>query len=137
MAISTSKIFPEVLVPSCHSRRSGGSKCGVPPILPDFKPRVVDESGNDCPPNTPGEVLVRGPIVTKGYFNNPAADAESFKDSFLCTGDIGFFQEDRLHIVVRFTGLFSFVLTDYSRTGKRNLSSIRVFKLRLQSSRLY
>ncbi|KAJ7045540.1 hypothetical protein C8F04DRAFT_1388164 [Mycena alexandri] len=73
----------------------------VGPQLSHTQIRIVDESGNDCPPNTPGEVLVRGPIVTKGYFNNPTANAESFKDGFLLTGDIGFFKDDRLHIVDR------------------------------------
>jgi long-subunit acyl-CoA synthetase (AMP-forming) len=64
--------------------------------------RIVDESGDDCPPNTPGEVLVKGPVVTKGYFDNSEANAETFKDGFLYTGDIGFFRDDslRLHIVV-------------------------------------
>lgn len=46
---------------------------------------------------------MKGPIVTKGYYNNPVADAGSFKDGYFCTGDIGFFKEDRLFIVVRFS----------------------------------
>ncbi|KAJ7770220.1 hypothetical protein DFH07DRAFT_1004431 [Mycena maculata] len=73
----------------------------VGPLLPHCRLRIVDESGNDCPLNTPGEVLVQGPIVTKGYYNNPEANAEAFKDGYFCTGDIGFFQGDRLHIVDR------------------------------------
>jgi len=40
-------------------------------------------------------------LVTKGYYNNPGANAESFRDGYLCTGDIGFFKDDRLHIVDR------------------------------------
>ncbi|KAJ7901856.1 hypothetical protein B0H14DRAFT_3422540 [Mycena olivaceomarginata] len=59
------------------------------------------DDGNDCAPGTPGEVLVQGPIVTKGYFNNPEANAGSFKDGFLCTGDIGFIKDGRLFIVDR------------------------------------
>ncbi|KAJ6586948.1 hypothetical protein DFH09DRAFT_1142057 [Mycena vulgaris] len=73
----------------------------VGPLLPHVLVRIIDESGNDCPPNTPGELLVQSPVVTKGYHNNPEADAEAFKDGFLLTGDIGFFQGDRLHIVDR------------------------------------
>ncbi|KAJ7036170.1 hypothetical protein C8F04DRAFT_1096350 [Mycena alexandri] len=73
----------------------------VGPPIPYAELRIIDESGNDCPPNTPGEVLVRGPTITKGYFNNPAANSEGFRDGFLLTGDIGFFQGDRLHIVDR------------------------------------
>ncbi|KAJ7462334.1 hypothetical protein B0H11DRAFT_2175421 [Mycena galericulata] len=73
----------------------------VGPILPHCRLRIVDDFGKDCAPSTPGEILVQGPIVTKGYFNNPAANAESFKDGYLCTGDIGFFKGDRLHVVDR------------------------------------
>ncbi|KAJ7901853.1 hypothetical protein B0H14DRAFT_3080107 [Mycena olivaceomarginata] len=64
-------------------------------------PRIIDDDGNDCAPGTPGEVLVQGPIVTKGYFNNPEADAGSFKDGFFCTGDIGFIKDGRVFIVDR------------------------------------
>ncbi|KAJ7273161.1 4-coumarate-CoA ligase 2a [Mycena rebaudengoi] len=70
-------------------------------LLSNMKIRIVDDSGKDCPPNTPGEVLVSGPIVTKGYYKNPEANRETFKDGFLYTGDIGFFKDGRLHIVDR------------------------------------
>ncbi|KAJ6625617.1 hypothetical protein B0H10DRAFT_2161841 [Mycena sp. CBHHK59/15] len=73
----------------------------VGPVLPNVEVRIVDDSGNDCSPNTPGEVLVRGPIVTKGYYNDPKTNSETFRDGYLCTGDIGFFQDGRLHIVDR------------------------------------
>ncbi|KAJ6593925.1 4-coumarate-CoA ligase [Mycena capillaripes] len=73
----------------------------VGPLFSHMQVRIVDDAGNDCPPDTPGEVLVQGPIVTKGYFNNPEANADSFKDGYFCTGDIGFFKGDRLHIVDR------------------------------------
>ncbi|KAJ7456076.1 hypothetical protein FB451DRAFT_1342218 [Mycena latifolia] len=73
----------------------------VGPLLANVELRIIDEDGNDCSPGTPGEVLVKGPIVTKGYYNNPVADAESFKDGYFCTGDIGFFKKNRLFIVDR------------------------------------
>ncbi|KAF7361871.1 hypothetical protein MVEN_00531600 [Mycena venus] len=73
----------------------------VGPLIRNVEIRIIDEDGNDCPPETPGEILVKGPIVTKGYYNNPAADAESFKDGYLCTGDIGFLKGDRIFVVDR------------------------------------
>ncbi|KAF7315641.1 hypothetical protein MIND_00079600 [Mycena indigotica] len=70
-------------------------------ILPRMELRIVDDDGKECAPNTPGEILVRGPTISNGYYNNPAANAETFQDGFLCTGDIGYFQNDRLYIVDR------------------------------------
>lgn len=56
--------------------------------------RVVDEKFKDVPPNTLGEILVKGPIVMAGYWNNDAANQDAFVDGWLQTGDIGTFDED-------------------------------------------
>jgi long-chain acyl-CoA synthetase len=41
-----------------------------------------------------GEVLVRGPVVFEGYWNNPAATADAFDDGWFKTGDLGFVDPD-------------------------------------------
>lgn len=51
--------------------------------------RILDAEGRDCPPGEPGEVLVRGPNVSPGYWNLPAINAETFRDGFFRTGDWG------------------------------------------------
>jgi len=55
--------------------------------------KIVDDNGRELPPNQPGEIIVRGPIM-KGYYNNPQATAETIKDGWLYTGDIGRVDED-------------------------------------------
>ncbi len=56
--------------------------------------RIVDEDGNDSAPGVPGELLVSGAHVMKGYWNNPQATAETIRDDWLYTGDVAFQDED-------------------------------------------
>ena len=54
-------------------------------------PPLVDDDGNDVPEGTPGEALVRGRaphVIFEGYFDNPGANAASFKDGWFRTGDL-------------------------------------------------
>jgi len=58
--------------------------------------KVIDESGKEVPRDskTPGEIIIKGDIVTRGYWNQPEATAETVKDGWLYTGDIGTVDED-------------------------------------------
>lgn len=51
--------------------------------------RVLDKDAFDCPPGTPGEVVIKGDVVMSGYWNNPAATDSALRDGWLHTGDIG------------------------------------------------
>jgi long-chain acyl-CoA synthetase len=54
------------------------------------------------PPGEPGEIVVSGPQIMKGYWNRPEADAHAFIDGRLRTGDVGLIDEDGyIHIVDR------------------------------------
>ena len=50
--------------------------------------RIVNERGLDCPTNEPGELWLRGPMTTPGYWRNPVATTQSFSDGWFRTGDI-------------------------------------------------
>jgi O-succinylbenzoic acid--CoA ligase len=50
--------------------------------------RIVHD-GRDAPPGTPGEILVRGPTVMRGYLDQPQATARTLKGGWLHSGDIG------------------------------------------------
>jgi acyl-CoA synthetase (AMP-forming)/AMP-acid ligase II len=50
---------------------------------------IMDEQGALLPPGDVGEVVIRGPNVTPGYRNNPAANASAFTNGWFRTGDQG------------------------------------------------
>ena len=60
----------------------------VGPVVPCMEAKVVDGEGNELATGTQGELLLRGPNVIKGYFNNPEATAAAIVDGWFRTGDI-------------------------------------------------
>jgi acyl-CoA synthetase (AMP-forming)/AMP-acid ligase II len=60
---------------------------------PHLLVRVVDENGQDVPPNEMGEIILQGPKVFKGYWKNPEGTAASIKEGWFYTGDIGTLDE--------------------------------------------
>ena len=71
--------------------------------VPEMEIRVVDDDGSDAPAGTVGEILTAGPSVTVGYYNNPAANRDSFStEGWFRTGDQGCFDTNgNLQIVGR------------------------------------
>ncbi|MFZ4621716.1 MAG: acyl-CoA synthetase [Bacteroidota bacterium] len=58
--------------------------------FPNFyiETKIVKDSGEPAGVNEPGELLMKSPVVTPGYWNNPKATAEAIVDSWFHTGDI-------------------------------------------------
>ena len=71
--------------------------------VPGEERRVLDpETGRECAPGQPGEIVIRGPHVMKGYWRDPGLTAQVFRDGWLYTGDIGVLDhQGRLVIVSR------------------------------------
>ncbi|MEV8441373.1 long-chain fatty acid--CoA ligase [Actinosynnema sp. NPDC051121] len=88
-----------------ESVRKAGS-AGVPVFFGDV--RVVRDDGADAGVDEPGEVLVRGPNVSPGYWRDPAATAAAFgRDGWFRTGDVGRIDaEGHLYVVDRLKDMF-------------------------------
>lgn len=64
--------------------------------------RIVDDDDNPLGPSQVGEVVARGPQIMAGYWENPQATADTLKNGYLHTGDLGYLDEgERLYIVDR------------------------------------
>ncbi len=83
---------------------AGGTYLAKPdsagPIVPTVDAKIVDETGNELPLGDAGRLLVRGPIVIKGYLNKPEATAEAIQDGWFDTGDIARLDEDGFVYIV-------------------------------------
>ncbi|CAN5918227.1 4-coumarate--CoA ligase family protein [soil metagenome] len=84
--------------PDQHDQIDTGS---VGPAIPGTESRLVDvETGDDVAVGEPGELLVRGPQVMRGYLNNPDATAATIDDDgWLHTGDIATI-DDRGYVTI-------------------------------------
>ena len=67
---------------------------GLP--LPDTEVKIIDiDTGKELGIGEPGEILIKGPQVTKGYHNKPEETKDAFdSEGFFHTGDVGVFDED-------------------------------------------
>jgi long-subunit acyl-CoA synthetase (AMP-forming) len=73
----------------------------ISPPLPSVELRLVDDEYKDVDPGQPGELLVRGPTVMRGYFNDPEATKNAFHDGWLCTGDVAVMRDGKFYIIDR------------------------------------
>jgi long-chain acyl-CoA synthetase len=62
--------------------------------------KVVDDDGNEVPQGEPGEVVMRGPFVMKGYWNRDDATQEVMRDGWFHTGDVATVDEEGYFSIV-------------------------------------
>ncbi|WP_417460942.1 long-chain-fatty-acid--CoA ligase [Kordiimonas sp.] len=67
--------------------------CGIP--IPGTEIRILGEDGQDMPQGEPGELLIRGPQIMRGYLNNPEATSMTItEDGWLLTGDVAVIDDE-------------------------------------------
>ena len=91
--------------------------------------RIVREDGSEAGPGETGEILMKGPTVAKGYFNDPENTKNTFREGWVHTGDLAIRDRD---------GFLYFVdrKKDIIRTGGENVSSVEVEREILRDSRI-
>ncbi|MGW7296988.1 class I adenylate-forming enzyme family protein [Streptomyces sp. NPDC054829] len=71
-------------------------------VVPGMSVRAVDRDGREVPRGEIGEIVVRGPGVMQGYWNDPEATREITLDGWTRTGDLGFVDDEgRISLVDR------------------------------------
>jgi long-chain acyl-CoA synthetase len=88
--------------PLTHANPLGRAKAGSIGIpLSDTDARIVDlESRADVESGQPGELLIRGPQVMRGYWNRPEETAQAVRDGWLATGDVATMDDEGYFAVV-------------------------------------
>jgi acyl-CoA synthetase (AMP-forming)/AMP-acid ligase II/acyl carrier protein len=88
MTEAAHQIASNPLPPRSHKFGSVGLATGTTQVA------ILSEQGAVIPPNTIGEICIRGENVISGYENNPTANHVSFVDGWLRTGDLGTLDDD-------------------------------------------
>jgi acyl-CoA synthetase (AMP-forming)/AMP-acid ligase II len=87
---SATEAFQSMLLPEDHARKV---RC-VGPAAYGMEVKVTGDDGQDLPPGEAGIIYARGISVCEGYYKNPEAMAEAFRDGWVTCGDVGYFDEE-------------------------------------------
>ena len=89
-------------VPTKGNHRFGSSGRLVKPL--DIK--IMDSEGKELPVGEKGEIVIKGENVMAGYWKNPDSTADTVRDGWLYTGDMGYMSKDNfLYVLGRFKSL--------------------------------
>lgn len=80
-----------------EGKRKVGS-IGIP--LPGTDCKILDDNGNELPPQSVGELLIKGPQVMKGYWKKETETYQALRDGWLYSGDLAMMDEDGYFYIV-------------------------------------
>jgi acyl-CoA synthetase (AMP-forming)/AMP-acid ligase II len=83
---ATETTSPATMMPAHETARRSDS---VGLAVPCGEIAVMDDAGREVAPGEPGELWIKGPMVVRGYWNDPAATGREFSGGFWRSGDIG------------------------------------------------
>jgi fatty-acyl-CoA synthase len=94
-------VVAATFAPRGRRLRTDGSlvSCGVP--LPEHRLQIVDDAGGELAEREVGEIMLAGPSVMQGYYQNGALTQEALRDGWLRTGDLGYLAEGELYVCGR------------------------------------
>jgi fatty-acyl-CoA synthase len=108
--------------------RSKPGSVGKPVIYHEV--RILSASGEPTPAGVTGEIAIRGPKVTSGYWRDPEATAAAIRDGWFRTGDVGILDDDGyLFVVDR--------LKDVIISGGENIASLEVERVLYEHSGVF
>ena len=88
--------------PSKRNHRFGSSGRLVEPL----EIKILDDEGKELPVGEKGEIVIRGENVMAGYWKNPESSADTVRNGWLHTGDMGYMsKDDFLYVLGRFKSL--------------------------------
>ena len=89
-------------VPTKRNHRFGSSGRLVKPL----EIKIMDSEGKELPVGEKGEIVIKGENVMAGYWKNPDSTADTVRDGWLYTGDMGYMsKDDFLYVLGRFKSL--------------------------------
>ncbi|MGQ0699342.1 MAG: acyl-CoA synthetase [Panacagrimonas sp.] len=68
--------------------------------VPAAEIKIAAADGSECPRGTPGEILVRGPMVMQGYWQQPEQTAKALRGGWLHTGDVAYMDDEGFVFIV-------------------------------------
>lgn len=90
--IVISRLSKSAHVWAYHNNPDVLKSCGKPCLLTEV--RLVDEKGKDVKPCELGEIVIKSPAMMVGYYQRPELTAETIRDGWLYSGDIGMWDEN-------------------------------------------